>query len=371
MKRKGIWVVVVALCAALLVTACAAPAPAPTPTPAPEPTPSPTPTPTPEPGEPCPLPPRVTPASEGPWDNKGYWPVSMEGKRIDVIYLMEPHPVSMNWKQGMLDENQDGGYGFVFGHFDTNFSAEVLNEAVDASIARGVDLIMVSPGDPAAGVVPIKKVQAANIPCFNFLNPSDYLADVSVMVDSYAQGVQCTELLAEALGNKGKVGVFQGDFVSATGQARRKGFEDVIAQFPDMEIVANTDTPTGPWSRQGAYDTMTGILAANPDIDGIFAGDDNMAIGAIVAIEEAGKSDDIVVVGLGGEKAGLEAIKEGRMYGTSWYSPYIMGRDLIEAAVYVLSSPGYVAGTLQGINWTEIIKVTIDNVDDVLWPPAG
>jgi len=169
------------------------------------------------------------------------------------------------------------------------------------------------------------------------------------------------------------VGVFQGDFVSATGQARRKGFEDVIAQFPDMEIVANTDTPTGPWSRQGAYDTMTGILAANPDIDGIFAGDDNMAIGAIVAIEEAGKSDDIVVVGLGGEKAGLEAIKEGRMYGTSWYSPYIMGRDrdLIEAAVYVLSSPGYVAGTLQGINWTEIIKVTIDNVDDVLWPPAG
>jgi len=369
MKRKGMWVVVVALCAALLVTACAAPAPTPAPTP--EPTPALEPTPAPSPGEPCPLPPRVDPAPKALWDTKGYWPISMEGKRIDVIYLMEPHPVSMNWKQGMLDRNEDGGYGFEFGHFDTNFSAEVLNEATDASIARGVDLVIISPPDPASGVVPIEKIQAANIPCLMFLNQSDKLPDVSVMVDSYAQGRQCGELLAEALDFTGKVGVFMGDFVTATCQGRRGGFTDVIAQYPDMEVVADTDTPTGPWARQGAYDAMKGILAANPDIDGVFAGDDNMAIGAIVAIEEVGKADDIVVVGLGGEKAGLEAIKEGRMYGTSWYSPYKMGRALVEASVYILSSPGYRAGTLQGINWTEIIKVTIDNVDDVLWPPAG
>jgi len=355
MKRKGIWVVVSVLAVLGLLLGSFGCAPAPPEEVAP-------------PVEPA-L--RLEPAPKAPWDIKGYWPVSMEGKRIDIIYLMEAHPVSMNWKQGMLDENEEHGYGFVFGHFDTNFSAEVMNECVDASIARGVDIIIISPPDPASGGPPVERIQAANIPCLMFLNQGDVLPDISVMVDSYAQGRQCGELLAEALDYKGKVGVYMGDFVTATGQGRRAGFKDVIAQYPDMEVVADMDTPTGPWSRQGGYDTTTGILAATPDIDGIFAGDDNMAIGSIVAIEEAGKSGEIVVVGLGGEKAGLEAIKEGRMYGTSWYSPYIMGRTLIEAAVYILTSPGYRVGSLQAINWTDIAKVTIDNVDEVLWPPAG
>jgi len=303
------------------------------------------------------------------WDFKNYYPVSLEGKRIDIIYLYLPHPVSMNWRQGMIDQNEQ--WGMELNDFDSNFNSEVISDLVDASIARKVDLIIFSPMDPASGSPPVERAQAAGIPILSFLNISYTLPDIAIYPDSYQQGNDIGHYLANALGNKGEVAVFVGDLVSAVGQARRQGFMDAIAQYPDMEIVANTDAPTGPWTRQGAYDTTKGILAANPDIDGIFAGDDEMAVGSYLAIEEANKVGEIVLVGLGGEKSGLEAVKEGRLAATSYYSPYQMGKDLIDAAVYILSSPGYKAGSLQGIKWTDIPIVDINNVDDVLWPPVG
>ncbi len=362
MKTKWIWIgISVLVLVGLLVGSLGCAPAAPTGTPGAAPTVTVTATP--------PAPPRVDPAPKGSWDNMGYYPVSMEGKKIDIMYLMLAHPVSMNWKKGMEDENEK--YGFELSHFDTNFSSELNSDFVDASIGREVDLIVVSPGDPASGAPPIERAHAANIPVLMFLNYSDYLPDITVTVDSYAQGVQISEYLAKALDYEGKVGVFMGDFVATTGIARRQGFLDVMDKYPGLEVVANADTPTGPWSREGGYDTMKGILAATPDIDGIFAGDDNMAMGASLAIKEAGKSGEIVLVGLGGERSGLEAIKDGSLTATSWYSPYTMGRDIIEAAVYILSSPGYKVGTLQGIKWTDIIPVDISNVDDVLWPPAG
>jgi ABC-type sugar transport system substrate-binding protein len=290
-------------------------------------------------------------------------------KKIDVIYLMLAHPVSMNWKKGMEDENLK--YGFTLNHYDTNFNAQVMNDMVDASIARKVDLIIYSPPDPASGGPPCIRAQEANIPILNFLNPSIVSPDFTVIPDPYAMGIESTEILLKALNYKGKVAVVVGDRVTLSAMGRAQGFVDTCAKYPDVEVVANVDTPTGPWSRQGAYDSMKGVLMANPDLSGVFVGDDEMAQGAIQAIKEAGKEDQVLVTGLGGERSGLQAIKDGTMVGTSWYSPYLMGKDLISIAALILSSPGYKAGTLQGVKWTDNVAVTKDNVDDVLWPPAG
>jgi ABC-type sugar transport system substrate-binding protein len=306
------------------------------------------------------------PAPKAPWDVAGYYPISLEGKEIDIVWLMLAHPVSMNCKAGM--ELEAAKYGIKLNHFDSNFSTEVISDSVDAAIARGVDLIIISPVDAPSGAPLVERSQAAGIPILLFLNQCDILPDVSVMVDHYANGVASTELLAEALDYKGKVGVVMGDNVHPTGIARVWGFRNTIDKYPDMEVVFDVDAATAPWSRDGAYEAIKGVLTAHPDIDGVFAGDDEMGVGVALALEEAGKTGEIVLVGLGGELSGLTAIKEGRMYGTALYSPYDMGIHLIQAAAYILSSPCYEVGTMQAVRWSDIIPVTIENIDEVPWP---
>ena len=111
MKRKRIWVVasIFIVLGLLMASFGCAPAAAPTgglPT-----------------GEPGALPTKVEPAPEGPWDSRGYYPLSMEGKTVDIIQLLAAHPVEMNIKQGELDENEK--YGFTLNWFDSNVNTDV------------------------------------------------------------------------------------------------------------------------------------------------------------------------------------------------------------------------------------------------------
>ena len=315
------------------------------------------------------LPEKISPDLKGAWDSRGYWPQPVAGKNVDIIQLLAAHPVELNFKQGWLDENEVWNLNLNF--YDANVDMAVMNELVDASISRKADLILLSVLDPASGVGPIERAQAAGIPVITYENQTSMHGDLAIMQDQYGQGQVAGELLAEAIGDSGKVAIVMGDLVTCSGLARVKGCEDVMAGYPDIEVVTVGDCRTGPWVRAGAHDSTKGVLTAYPDVDGIFAGDDEMAQGVIVAVEEAGKAGQIQIVGVGGERSGLTAIKEGRMYGTAMYNFYEMGRMMIRAAVFIISSPGYVPGTLQGIYWQENVPVTIDNVDEVQWPPVG
>ena len=93
----------VAVVIGVVFAGCAAPSPTPEPVPAPEPA---------QGLDEC----RAVPAPEAPWDVAGYYPISLEGMEIDIVYLMLAHPVSMNWKAGM--EREAAKYGFNLNHFD-------------------------------------------------------------------------------------------------------------------------------------------------------------------------------------------------------------------------------------------------------------
>jgi ribose transport system substrate-binding protein len=287
----------------------------------------------------------------------------MEGKTVDIIQLLAAHPVEMNIKQGEIDENKK--HGLTLNWFDSNVDTTLSNQLVDASISREVDLIAYSCLDPASGGPPVLRAQAAGIPVVQYMNLANVHGDIAIMRDAVEEGMVSTEILAEALNNEGNVAVVMGDKVTVSGLGRIKGFQNVCAKYPNLNVVAEVDAPTAPWTRQGAYDATKGILTANPDLDGLFVGDDEMALGAILAIEEAGKTGQVLVTSVGGEVGGLEAIKAGLMVGTAQYSPYEIGRNIITAAVFILSSPNYVPGTLEGVYWADIVPVTIDNVDDV------
>jgi len=352
MKRKTIWMVVsVLVVVGLLIAGFGCAPAAPPEAPPPE------------------AIPRAEPAPEGPWDFQGYWPIRLEGKRIDVVGVLAPHPFELNWHLGMEHENQN--YGFDISHFDAQLDPVTMSDCVDASISRGVDAIILSPVDAVTVSPVIKRAHAANIPVITMFTPSEYLPDMAYPIDFYAMGTMASEFLAEQIDYKGKVAAVAGDWTTPSSVARVKAFEDVMAKYPDIEVAAVVGSETAPWLRQGSYDATRGILTAYPDVDAIFGIDDELAYGVILAVEEAGKSDQIVVVGSNGDTPGFEAIRDGKLRGTIVVSPYQIGREAIIAAGYLLSSPGYKAGTLQGVNWAELTPMTIDNIDELQWPPAG
>jgi ribose transport system substrate-binding protein len=85
----------------------------------------------------------------------------------------------------------------------------------------------------------------------------------------------------------------------------------------------------GNWTREGALTVAENILQAHADLDVIYAHDDNMAIGAVSAVRDAGRLDRVKVLGIGGSIEGLEAIRKGELYGTVFDSP--------KAAAYICS----------------------------------
>jgi ABC-type sugar transport system substrate-binding protein len=276
----------------------------------------------------------------------------MQGKRIDMTYVLAAHPVSLNWKEGMTNVNNEFNFGIKINHFDSALSAETLSNIADGSIARGVDLVMISPIDAVTGSSVFKRVQAAGIPVISIATATEYLADVTIAVDWY------------------EVAIVTGDFTTPSAVGRVKGFTEVMKKYPGIEIVATVETPTGPWTRQGAYDSTKGVMSKTPNVAGIFGVDDELAMGVALAVNEAGKKGQIMVVSTQGSRTSLQAIKDGNIQQMSIWSPYQMGRDALKAAVMILSSPGYVAGTMQAVVWEEITSVTIANVDIVDWPPV-
>jgi ribose transport system substrate-binding protein len=293
----------------------------------------------------------------------------LEGKKIDVVGVLAPHPFELNWHLGMEHENEN--YGFDISHFDAQLDPVTMSDVVDSSISRGVDLIIISPVDAVTASPVVERSQAAGIPIITMFTPTELLPDMAFPIDYYAVGAMAAEFLAEQIDYNGEVAAVTGDFTTPSGVGRVKAFEDVMATYPDIEVVDIVDAATAPWSRQGAYAATQGILAAHPDVDGIFGIDDELAFGVILAVEEAGKSDEIIVIGSNGDTPGFEAIRDGKSAGTIVVSPYQIGRDAIIAAGWLLSSPCYQAGTLQGVKWAELTPMTIDNIDEVQWPPAG
>ncbi|MGH3360699.1 MAG: sugar ABC transporter substrate-binding protein, partial [Nocardioidaceae bacterium] len=120
--------------------------------------------------------------------------------------------------------------------------------------------------------------------------------------------------------------------ISTTDQ-RQQGFEEQIATYPDIEVVA---TQAADFDRSEALTVMTDVLQANPDIDGVYAANDEMAMGVLSALKARGLQGDVALVGNDGIRDAFTAISEGDMYATNAESPYALGQAIVDAAADVI-----------------------------------
>ena len=200
---------------------------------------------------------------------------------------------------------------------------------VDSMIAQGIDVLFLPPREEKPLIPAVMKAKAAGIPTFlvdRSVDPNvaqagrDYVAFLGS--DFIDQGRRVAEWTLENFeGEQGVIVELEGTTGSSPANDRKKGFDDVMAEHDDMEIVASQ---SGDFARDQGRQVMETLLQAHPDVNIVYAHNDEMAIGAIQALELAGRKpgEDVLVVSIDGTRDALQAIIDGKMGVTVESSPF-------------------------------------------------
>ena len=231
------------------------------------------------------------------------------------------------------------------------------NTQIDAFIQQGVDLIVISAVDQAGIAPAIERAKAAGIIVMAVDTPA-VGADAVFQTNAVQAGeVSCTYLF-EQMGGKGQVLLVDGTPIQ-TIIDRITGCKNVAANYPDIQIVGQQASRN---DRASGMSVTTDMLTANPDVTGIFGMNDPSALGAVLAVEQAGKSSQIKVTGVDGSpEAVQELTRDGSPFiGTATQNPGEMVRQAVKAAVAITEG--------QTLTETNVlipsVLVTRDNVSE-------
>jgi erythritol transport system substrate-binding protein len=191
---------------------------------------------------------------------------------------------------------------------DTNTESTLIDTAItNKSVA-----IILDPANADGSVGAVKKAVDAGIPVFlvNAEINQDGLA-LGQLVSNNAQGAALgAQQWVEMVGDTAKYVEFFGNPADNNAATRSNGYNTVLSQYPDLEKVAQE---TANWDRTQGYQKMQSILQANPDVQAVISGNDEMALGAIAALKEAGKLEGVIVGGFDGSPDAVAAVKAGEM----------------------------------------------------------
>jgi ABC-type sugar transport system substrate-binding protein len=190
---------------------------------------------------------------------------------------------------------------------------EKLTSDIEDLITQGVDGIVLSGAFIEAAPAALAAIQSAEIPVVMVdrkLKGGDYTSWVGP--DNYTIGVQNGGFIVDKLAGQGKLGVIRGGPADNTiGSDRTNGMLSVVDPS-DIEVITYPDFAG--WSTDGGVTAAEALLAQNPDLNAIFCENDSMCLGAQRVVEDQGKSDQIFVVGVDGQKEALVEIMEGGVY---------------------------------------------------------
>ncbi len=203
---------------------------------------------------------------------------------------------------------------------------------VEDLINQGVDVIMINPTDSDAVKSAVEAANKANIPVITLDRGANGGTVVShIASDNVAGGKLAGEYIVELLGGKGKVVELEGIPGASAARDRGEGFNSAIAGT-DLKVVAKQ---TANFDRAQGLTVMENILQAQPEIDAVFAHNDEMAIGALEAIKASGRN--ILVVGFDATDDAKAAVAKGEMAATVEQLPKEIGSLGIQTAVKVLN----------------------------------
>jgi len=200
---------------------------------------------------------------------------------------------------------------------DANGDAAKFQADIEDLIAQGIDGIIISGAWLEEAPAALDALAAEGIPTvlvdrqFGAGSKSAYTSYIGP--DNFTIGVQDGQYISDRLGGEGVVVQLRGGPAdNSIGLNRSNGMLSVVQTFPGISVVTAPDF--GGWSADGGIALMEDMLASNPKIDAVFCENDSMCLGAQTAIADAGRADEMFLVGVDGETAALEAIINGTNY---------------------------------------------------------
>jgi ribose transport system substrate-binding protein len=247
---------------------------------------------------------------------------------IGVSLLTRTHPFYQELEAGLREAAAANGYELLItaGEFDVAKQKDQLQDF----IVKRVNAIIVSPSDSRSIGTAIKAANDAGIPVFtaDIACLAEGIRIVShVASDNVAGGKLAAQALTEALGGQGEVAIIDHPEVESVIQ-RVRGFEEEIATHPGVEIVAKL---SGHGVKDQAFRTAEDILQAHPNLKAIFGINDDSALGALAAVEKAGKLGQVLIVGFDAVPEAREAIEAGKIYADVVQQPHEIGSRTIDA----------------------------------------
>jgi ABC-type sugar transport system substrate-binding protein len=271
----------------------------------------------------------ATPAASsgsGSTDSSGLPKLTKKAKyKVGFAQTESNNPWRLAQTASMKDEAAKKGYDLVY--TDAAGSAAKQVSDVDSMIAQKVDAIFLAPREEKPLAAAVLKAKAAGIPVIlldrnvdetQAKGGRDYVCFIGS--DFIKEGQRTAEWLIKKTNGTAKIIELEGTTGSSPANDRKKGFDDTIKAQKGMTILASQ---TGNFARDEGRKVMETLLQAHPDVTAVYAHNDEMAIGAIAALEAAGKKPgtDIVVVSIDGEKDALQAIVDGKMGATCECNP--------------------------------------------------
>ena len=260
-----------------------------------------------------------------------------EGMKFGVVVKNLSNPYFVTLASGAQDACKDIGIECdVQATTDDTQINEQIN-ILNTMVSQHYDAIIVCPLNNVSVVPWVKTANEANVPVINIdttfsedeLKAQGATIVAKIHTENVSAGAAAAEAIAEFLGGKGKIAMLEGTAGATTAEDRKKGFTETMAKYPDIEIVASQDCK---YNRNEAYTATVNILAAHPDVQVIFGANDEEALGALAAIEEAGKAGEIQVVGVNYGAEIQEAIKAGKALGSVNQDPYWIGYQSVVVA---------------------------------------
>lgn len=217
---------------------------------------------------------------------------------------------------------------------DAQRSADRQVQQIETFIAQRVDAIILNPCEVEASSPAVEKAIAAGIPIINVNSETRAVPTAFVGSRDEESARLAIEYIARRLDGRGNVVMMHGFMGQAAQIKRDRGAKDTLAKFPGLKLIAEQSAE---WDRAKAMSLMENwIQSLGAKINAVFAQNDEMAMGALLALEQAGLKDKVIVVGVDAISDALQAVKAGRLDATVFQDARGQGQGAVDLVVKIL-----------------------------------
>lgn len=288
---------------------------------------------------------------------KVYIPIIAKG--LGVSYWQ---PVREGAEAAARDYNVEITFEGTQEEAQTEQQLDILNVA----LARNPQAIVLSAIDSKAATPYLEKAQGKGIPVIGFDSGVDSpIVKTTVATDNYGAGELAAQKMVELLGRKGKVAIIVQDSTSQVATERRDGFIDTVEQqYPSMDVVA---IGYGAGDADKSAEVAKEMFKNNPDLRGIFGGNQGSAEGVVKAIKELNKQGAVIAIGFDSGGIVTDAVREGVLAGAVTQKPRMIGYKAVEAAVKAAEGETLPEFIDTGFEWYDKSNINSPEIEELLY----